>query len=81
MNPETLFDAIHSRPFVAFSLRMNNDRIYHVDHPEMALLAPDRSAVAVVNERGGLIFLALPNIASLEPQPQHSTEAESSAER
>jgi hypothetical protein len=74
MNPETLFEAIHARPFVPFSIRMNNDRIYHVDHPELILLAPDRQMAAVVNEDGHLIFLALVNMASLEPQPQHSAE-------
>jgi hypothetical protein len=37
MNPDRLLAAIKPQ---RFSIRMANDCLYHVDHPEKALMAP-----------------------------------------
>ena len=66
MNPEQLVDAINAQPFQPFLIRMTNDRVYHVDRPELVLLAPSWWAVSVVNESSVFSILALANIASIE---------------
>lgn len=74
MNPEQLITAIRAQPFQPFTIRMANDRIYHVDHPEFALIAPNGWAVSVVNEQGIFTVLALNSMASIEYQAPASRE-------
>ncbi len=38
MEPEPVRLALRAVPFVPFTLRMANDRVYHVDHPELAFV-------------------------------------------
>jgi hypothetical protein len=76
MNPTQLLEAIHAAPFVPFTIRMANDRVFHIDHPELALLAPNRWAVVVVAESGAFAVLALAMMASIEYQPPDPRTAE-----
>lgn len=74
MNPEQLREALHAAPFQPFTIRMANDRVYHVDHPENALMAPNGWAVSVVNDAGVFNVLALAMMASIEYQPEPARE-------
>jgi hypothetical protein len=47
---------------------MANDRVYHVDHPEVALMAPNGWAVTVVDPSGVFSVLALNLMAPIEYQ-------------
>jgi hypothetical protein len=69
MDIEEVIDAIRAVPFVPFLIRMSNDRIYAVDHPELVAVSRSLEAVHVVNSDGRFVSLALRQINSVEPQP------------
>jgi hypothetical protein len=68
VHPDQLRDALRAIPFVPFDLRMANDRIYHVDHHELAFVNSTGHALVIEAEPGIVRILALPLVASIEFQ-------------
>lgn len=66
MTKETLLEIDNRRPFVPYSLRLNNGDIVRIDTPEHCLLTRDGETL-VFNESGGkLKFIAVANITMVE---------------
>jgi hypothetical protein len=74
MEIEEVVDAIRAVPFVPFLIRMSNDRIYVVDHPELVAVSRLCEVVHVVNSDGRMVALARSQINSVEPQPALDTQ-------
>lgn len=80
MNVDTIREAVRRQPFVPFSLRMNDGRLFHIPHSEY--IAISRREVFVIDaatEAG--IFLEPVLIASLErSQPPQAISGSSSGD-
>ena len=66
MEAEQVRDALKAVPFVPFTLRMANDRVHHVDHPELAFVTSTGRSLVVEAVLGGVRILALELVASIE---------------
>lgn len=64
MHTETVRDAILSRPFKPFTLRMNDGREFHIPHPEYVAVSK-RVVVAVNENTQAAVYLEPVLIASL----------------
>ena len=69
MFADQLRTALTDRPFVPFNIRMSNDRVYYVDHPELAFLTHNHSTFVLAEHGDDVHILNVQLIASLEPQP------------
>jgi hypothetical protein len=68
MEAEPIRTALRAIPFVPFDLRVANDRVYHVDHPELAFVTSTSRSLVVEAEPGAVRILDLALIASIEFQ-------------
>ena len=69
MHPETISAFLHAVPFRSFEVRMNNDRRYLVDHPELLSFTRDRRTAIIADGEHASVHVAISNICSLEPYP------------
>ena len=66
MTRETLLEIDNRRPFVPYSLRLNNGDVVEVQKPDHCLITEDNRTL-VFNESGGrLKFISIANITMVE---------------
>lgn len=65
MNAETIRELLRKQPFEPFSIRMTNGDVFHVRHPEMAMLLKTKVIVGdPENDRSWICSLL--QIATIE---------------
>ncbi len=68
MTAEGLRDRLLQQPFKAFGLRMPDERLLPVPHPEFISIDPEEEQIAIVwNGQGGYWTIDLATVSDLEP--------------
>ena len=68
MTSDALKDRLHEQPFRGFGLRMPDDRLLPVPHPEFISIEPEEERIAILwRGDGGYWTVDLELVSDLEP--------------